>query len=315
MPPQPAPRTDDLPAQRRSPIDSAFLLLAFASLCWSGNHIVGRAIAGHVPPVAVSVARWLLPMLVIVLIAREHLARDWPAIRSGWRIMLFFGLAGGTVFGMLQYLALNYTTALNVSVLNSLGPVFIVAAGALVYRDRLTWMQGFGIAVSLLGVLVIVTRADLAALLGLSFNLGDLLIVLNQAIWAFYSIFLRKKPDIHWLSFMFVLAVISTVTTIPLAVIEHLGGARLHADWITAGAIVFVGIFPSLLAFASWNRGVALIGTNRAGPFLHLIPLYSVLLATFLLGEHLMAFHALGFALIVAGVWLAARRRDAPAAP
>lgn len=312
MPPQPAARPDDPPASRRAPIENAYLLLAFASLCWSGNHIVGRAIAGHVPPMAISVARWLVPMLVILLVARAHLVRDWPAIRKDWRIMLFFGLAGGAVFGALQYVALNLTTALNVSVLNSLGPVFIVAAGALIYRDRLTLMQALGIAVSLLGVLVIVTRADLRALLGLSFNLGDILIVLNQAIWAFYSIFLRKKPAIHWLSFMFVLAVISTVTTIPLAIAEHLAGAPLHADWITAGAILFVGIFPSFLAFASWNGGVALIGTNRAGPFLHLIPLYSALLATFLLGERLMAFHAAGFALILAGVWLAARRRDAP---
>lgn len=300
-------------SSRRLLVDNAYLLLAFSSLCWSGNHIVGRAIAGHVPPMAISVARWLVPMLVILLIAREHLVRDWPAIRANWRIMLFFGLAGGAVFGALQYVALNHTTALNVSVLNSLGPVFIVAAGALVFRDPLTWLQGLGIAVSLFGVLVIVTRADLAALFGLSFNLGDLLIVLNQCIWAFYSIFLRRKPDIHWLSFMFVLAAISVVTTVPFALTEHASGAQLHADWLTLGAILFVGIFPSFLAFASWNRGVALIGTNRAGPFLHLIPLYSALLATMLLGERLMLFHALGFALIVAGVWLAARKRDAPA--
>lgn len=296
----------------RPRIEGAYLMLAFASLCWSGNHIVGRAIAGHVPPMAISAARWMIPLAVILLIARTHLVRDWPAIRAHWRIMLFFGVTGGTLFGILQYVALNLTTALNVSVLNSLGPVFIVAAGALVFRDRLTWMQGLGIAVSLFGVLVIVARAELATLMSLSFNIGDLLVVLNQAMWAFYSILLRKKPDIHWLSFMFVLAAISTVTTLPLAVAEYAAGAKLHADWITAGAFLFVGIFPSMLAFAAWNGGVSRIGANRAGPFLHLIPLYSALLATLLLGERLMAFHALGFGLIIAGVWLAARRRDAP---
>jgi drug/metabolite transporter (DMT)-like permease len=294
-------------------LGNAYLLLAFASLCWSGNHIVGRMIAGHVPPLAVSTLRWIFPTILIFLLARPYLQRDWPVIRSHWPILTLLALTGGAGFGALIYIGLQYTGALNVSLLNSLAPVFIVAAGALVFRDPFTVYQAAGIAVSLLGVLVIVTRADVQTLLTLSFNVGDIIVIVNMAIWAVYSIFLRKKPEMHWLSFMFVFAAISTIATLPLAVIEYLSGSRMQADWLTLGSIAFIGIFPSFLAFAAWICGVGLIGSNRAGPFLHLIPLYSAVLAVALLGETLMLYHALGFVLILTGVWLAARAKDAPA--
>jgi drug/metabolite transporter (DMT)-like permease len=294
-------------------LGNAYLLLAFASLCWSGNHIVGRMIAGHVPPLAVSTLRWIFPTILIFLLARPYLQRDWPVIRSHWPILTLLALTGGAGFGALIYIGLQYTGALNVSLLNSLAPVFIVAAGALVFRDPFTGSQAAGIAVSLLGVLVIVTRADLQTLLTLSFNVGDIIVIVNMVIWAVYSIFLRKKPEMHWLSFMFAFAAISTIATLPLAVIEYMSGSRMQADWLTLGSIAFIGIFPSFLAFAAWIRGVGLIGSNRAGPFLHLIPLYSAVLAVALLGESLMLYLALGFVLILTGVWLAARAKDAPA--
>lgn len=311
---EPAGGTDDASASRRLLIDNPYLLLAFASLCWSANHIIGRAIAGHIPPVLFSTLRWLIPAILIFLIARTQLRGDWPIIRRNWRIIVFLGITGGAIYGVGQYVGLALTTALNVSVLNSTAPVFIVMAGWLIFRDRFTSLQAAGIACSLLGVIVIVTRAELQALLSLSFNAGDLIITANQMIWAVYSVFLRKRPQLDLMSFMFAFAVISTVTTTPFAVAEYAAGARMDLSWLTVGAIVFVGIFPSFLAFTSWTRGIAMIGSNRAGPFLHLIPLYSAVMATVFLGERLMLYHALGFALILAGVWLAARRRDAPEA-
>jgi drug/metabolite transporter (DMT)-like permease len=285
-----------------------YLLLAIAGLCWSGNHIIGRAAAGHVPPFGLSTARWLIPALVLLPFARPHLVRDWPLIASHWRILLFLSATGGALFSALQYFGLQYTTALNVSVFNSLVPVLIVAAGALLFGDRISPLQGIGIATSLAGVIVIVTRLDLDALAALRFNAGDLIILFNMAAWAVYSVYLRQRPKIHWLSFVIVLALASSVMTLPLFAWEHASGFTFRPTLLTAGAVLYVAIFPSVIATIAWNHGVELIGANRAGPFLHLVPLYSAALAYSLLGEQLRTYHLLGFVLILSGVYFAARR-------
>lgn len=290
------------------PYDNPYVLLVVAGLCWSGNHVLGRAVAGHVPPFGLSTLRWLLPCLALMPFALPHLRRDWPQIASHWRIMAFLSLTGGALFGALQYVGLQYTTALNVSVLNSLAPVFIVVAAALVFGDRVKAIQGFGIVTSLMGVLVIVSRLDVEALIALQFNVGDLIILFNMACWAIYSVCLRRRPDIHWLSFIVVFGAESAVATAPFAVWEHVSGFRFQPTLLTFAAVLYVATLPSVVAFVAWSRGTDLIGANRAGPFLHLIPLYSAVLATLLLGERLMAYHVLGFALILAGVWFAARK-------
>ncbi len=289
-------------------LGNPYLLLALTALFWSGNHILGRAIAGHVPPLGISMARWAVGAIVLWPFAQRHLRRDWPAIRRHWRILAFLALSGGAVFGAGQYLGLQYTTALNVSVMNSLAPVLIAAAGAALFGDRLAPVQMAGIATSLLGVLVVVTRGEPAVLGRLDFNLGDLIIMGNMAVWAVYCAYLRFRPAIHWLSFIWVFSAIAGAASLPFHVWEHLGGYGFRADFTTLLAVLYVAIFPSILGFAFWNRGVALIGANRAGAFLHLTPLYSALLATALLGEELRLFHVLGFALILAGVRFAAAK-------
>lgn len=288
--------------------NNPYFLLAMAGLCWSGNHIVGRAVAGHVPPFSLSTARWLIPAIALWPFAEGYLRRDWPLVKAHWRILAFLSLTGGALFSALQYLGLQFTEALNVSVFNSLVPVFIVAAAALFFRDRITPMQGMGIAISLTGVLVIVTRLEFGALTALRFNFGDLIILFNMACWAIYSVFLRRAPKIHWLSFTIVLAGGSTIATLPVAIWEHLSGFTVQLDALTIFAVLYVAIFPSVVALFGWNRGVELIGATRAGPFLHLVPLYSAVLAYVFLGEELHAYHVLGFMLILAGVWFAARK-------
>jgi drug/metabolite transporter (DMT)-like permease len=296
-------------ASEQARASHAYVLLALTCLFWSGNHVVGRAIAGEVPPLGISTVRWLLPIVLLFPFARPHLARDWPVIRRHWRVLLWVGLTGGAIFSGLQYVGLQLTTALNVSVINSLTPVVIVAAGGLIFRDRLGLVQIAGVLTSLSGVLVIVARGDVGTLRDLTFNWGDVIIVVNMAVFGVYSAWLRKVPPLHWLSFLFVVAVISVLGTTPFFVWEHLSGFTFKPTWLTAFAILYVVVFPSVLGFAFWTRGVALIGANRAGPFLHLVPIYSAVLANLVLGEELMAFHAVGFVLIIVGVWLATRSR------
>jgi drug/metabolite transporter (DMT)-like permease len=293
--------------------DNPYLLLAIAALFWSGNHIVGRAMHGEVPPIGVSTLRWAIPTVALWFIARAQIARDWPAIRTHWKEMLWLGVTGGALFTALQYVGLQYTTALNVSVLNSLVPVLIVAAGTVIFRDRITPLQLAGIVTSSIGVLTIIARGEVQSLARLEFNWGDLIILFNMAVFAIYAACLRLQPKIHWLSFMFVFGAISSVATLPFWIWEWLAGYTLKPTWLTFGSILYVSIFPSVLALGAWNRGTELIGAIRAGPFLHLVPVYTAIIASMLLGEHLAPFHVAGFVLILAGVWLASYKSAGPA--
>jgi len=286
----------------------AYALVALAGLCWSGNHVLGRAIAGHVPPVSLSALRWVFPCILAGILARAHLSRDWPQIKSHWKAMVVLGLSGGALFSALQYVGLQHTSAINVSVLNSLGPVFIVAAVAIMFGETMRPIQLAGIMVSLAGVLFIVTRGELAKLTELSFNYGDIIILFNMAVWAVYSACLRFRPSIHWTSFMFIFALIGALGTLPFAIYEYAQGFRFQPTLTTFLSMAYVSVFPSIVAYLAWNRGVELIGPNRAGALLHLIALYSAVLTWLFLDERLAAFHVIGFALILAGVTLAARK-------
>lgn len=285
-----------------------YLVLALASLCWSGNHLVGRAVAGHVPPLAIACLRWLLAAAVLYPFVREHLRRDWPTIRAHAGVLIYLSLIGGGIFGALQFVGLQLTTALNVSVMNSLGPVTIAIAGAVMFRDRLTAGQFAGILVSLIGVMAIITKLDPGVLTHLTFNIGDLLALFNMVLWGVYSASLRWRPKIHPASFMFMFSLISGLSVTPLMVWEASTGFVLQPTPLTFFAIAQVVLFSTIAAFMLWTRGVEMIGANRAGVYLHLIPIYSALLTGALLGEPLRFYHVVGFVLILAGVWCASRK-------
>jgi drug/metabolite transporter (DMT)-like permease len=246
--------------------------------------------------------------LVLYPFVHGHLKRDWPLIRAHFGVLVYLSMIGGAVFGALQFVALQITTALNVSVMNSLAPLFMAAAGAVMFRDRLTGGQLAGIVISLVGVLAIITQLDLAVLTHLTFNVGDLLILVNMLLWGFYSASLRWRPQIHPASFMFIFGLISGVAMLPAFAWEYSTGFRLQPTVLTFSAIVLVTLSSTIAAFMLWTRGLELIGPNRAGVFLHLIPIYSALLTGALLGEPLRSYHVVGFVLILAGVWCAARR-------
>jgi drug/metabolite transporter (DMT)-like permease len=287
----------------------AYVMLPAASLFWSGNHVLGRAIAGHVPPIGIALIRWLIPALVLLVVAHRELRDDWPQIKANWKTLLWLGLTGAAIFGVLQYVGLQYTSALNVSLINSTVPALIVLFGALVFRDSTTPFQLLGILISGIGVALIVCRGEFAVLLGLQFNVGDLIILLNMIIFAIYAVSLRLRPPLHWKSFLAVLAIVSTIFTLPFFLWEMSNGVFFERSWLTLFAIFYVSTFAAFFAQAAWNLGVERIGANRSGPFLHLIPVYTALLGAFLLDETLAPFHVLGFAIILVGVWLASRKQ------
>jgi drug/metabolite transporter (DMT)-like permease len=287
----------------------AYGLLALAALCWAGNHVVGRFVAGSVPPGGLAVLRWLITVLVLWPFAAPYIRRDWPALRAGWRPLVLLALAGGGIFGTLQFVALAMTSALNVAVFNSVVPVCILIANLLIFAERVSGRQGLGIFVSLGGVLVIIAKGDAGRLASLNFNAGDLLVIANMLLFGIYSACLRLKPNIHWLTFTVALAVVSGLANVPVAIWETVNGQILQPTLLTLWSVLYVGVLSSALAYAAWSVGVGIIGSARAGAFLHLIPLYGAILSTLFLGEQIQPFHVGGLVAILAGVTLAAGAR------
>jgi drug/metabolite transporter (DMT)-like permease len=287
---------------------NAYLLLALTALFWAGNFVVGRGVHSHVPPIALAWARWMLATAIVLPFAVPHLRREWTAVRANLPILVFLGAAGAGVFNTIAYFSLNYTTALNAVVMQSSAPVLIVLAGLILFGERVRPLQALGIAVSLAGVLTMVARGDLSVLAGLSLNKGDIGLLVAMATWAIYTAFLRKRPLIHWLSFTAVTFGVAAALNTPLMIAEHLSGWQLQLDLDTVLAIAYVSVFPSVLSYIFYNRGVELIGANRAGVFMHLVPFYGAALAILLLGEQPQLYHGVGIALILSGVAIAARR-------
>jgi drug/metabolite transporter (DMT)-like permease len=288
---------------------NAYLLLSLTALFWAGNFVLGRGVHEHVPPIALAWCRWLFASLIVLPFAMSHLKREWPVIRSNMPMLVYFGTVGVGAFNTLSYTGLNYTTALNALVLQSSGPILIVLASLIIFRDRISSRQAIGIVISLTGVLTMVSRGDPTVLRGLELNRGDLFLLAALILWGLYTAFLRKRPDIHWLSFTATTFVIGVIVNTPFFIWEQASVRQLQFDAETAAAVAYVSIFPSVLAYICFNRGVELIGANRAGVCLHLVPLFGAVLAIVLLGEEPRTYHLIGIALILAGVTLAAHNR------
>lgn len=293
---------------------NAYLLLTLTALFWGGNFVLGRGVHEFFPPIALAWFRWTLAFLIVLPFAWKHVIADWDQIRANWFWLFFFGATGGGSFNTLSYIGLNHTTAVNALIINSSGPVLIAIASFAFFGDRLQPRQLLGICLSLTGVAVVVSQGDVEMLAGLDINKGDIWIFGAMIIWGIYTAFLRKRPIIHWLSFSAATFFVASFVNWPFFAWEALYVRQITPNTWTLLAIAYVSIFPSVIAYIFYNRGVELIGGNRAGIFLHLVPLFGSVLAIVLLGEVLRTSHVIGFALIVTGVLMAARAPKAFAA-
>lgn len=305
------PPVESAPSARRLP---APLLLATAALLWSGNFVIGRAVAGRVPPVALAFWRWALALAVLLPLTWRALRAAAPALRRSWKVLVPLGILGVGNFNLFVYVGLNETTATNALLLNSACPAFILAISFAAGLGRATPRQVGGIALSLAGVVTIVTRGAPGAVLSVSFAGGDLWVLAAVLSWAVYTILLARRPaGVEPLALLTALVAVGLLWIAPFYAWELARGARLRLDAASAAAILYVALFASIAAYALWNAGVAAIGAGRAGAFLHLMPAFGAVLAAVLLGEAFRAFHAAGIALILAGVTLAGAARPVAA--
>src|SRR3954454_15930966 len=267
-----------------------YLLLSITALCWAGNAVVGRLAAGHIPPVTLSFLRWSLAFLIILPLAWKHLIRDWSAIRSRLGIMIVLSITGIGAFNTLQYWALEHTQALNTLLLQSAAPLVVAVWSLILLGVRLTLAQAFGVLLSLIGVLVILLHGDVTALSKIDFNEGDLIFLVALVIFALYSVLSLKRPDIHGLSFVAFTFGCGAACLIPLFIWELFTRPAMQIDANNLLTLFYVAVFPSTLAYLCFNRGVQLIGSNRAAPFFHVVPVFGTVMSIAFLGEHPQAF-------------------------
>jgi drug/metabolite transporter (DMT)-like permease len=249
--------------------------------------------------------RWALATLVLAPFALPALRAQLPVLRRRWGILLLLAFTGVTLFHALVYLGLESTTTVNAILLNSSLPLFILAFAWILERERATLRQVGGLALSLAGILVILSRGDPESLLALEVNAGDAWILAAMPIWGVYSVLLKRRPpELGGVAFLFVISALGTLLLLPAVVIAPPSWPGTAA----ALGVAYIAVFASILAYIFWNRGVAIVGAGAAGVTLHLLPLFGTVLAILFLGESFQAFHAVGFATILAGVIVATRR-------
>jgi len=288
-----------------------YLLLSLTALFWAGNIVLARHVGDHVPPITLTTIRWFGTFLILLPFAWPHLKRDWPALRAHLPLMLLLSAIGYAFNNAISYWALQYTQALNALLIQSSGPLFVALWSLVLFGVRLTGAQLAGIAISLAGVLTIILRGDLKALAGITFNKGDVMFAASLVSFGLYSALMPRRPVTHQLSLISFTTCCGALLLVPFSVWEFSTGATLKFDFLTLATLAYVLIFPSTLAYLFFNRGIALIGPNRAAPFFHLVPVFGSAMAILLLGEQPRLFHLVGYLLVLAGVVIASRRASA----
>ncbi len=281
-----------------------YLILSLAPLCWAGNIVLARGVADLFPPVAFAFWRWSLAFVLILPFTLRELAADRRAIARGWKMLLILALLGISAFNTLLYTAVHTTTAINGSLIQSTMPAVIVLLSFVLYRERVAARQMAGVVLCILGAVLIVLRGELKTLLAMSIAQGDLLMIIAVSAYGLYSALLRRRPPIHPLSLLATTFFLGAAGLLPLYLVElaTIGPFPLSRGIVLS--ILYVALFPSIVAYFCWNKGVDLLGPNRAGLFINLIPAFASLLSVFLLGESIEPFHLGGMGLILGGMIL-----------
>jgi len=292
---------------RLTPSTAALLLLP--PLVWAGNAVVGRALVGHFPPLALSFWRWALAFLILLPFASRAILAHRGTIRAHWRVLVAVSFLGVACYNSLQYVALQTSSAVNATLISASGPVAGLVIGALFYEMRVTHRQWTGAALSIAGVLWVIARGDLANLLKLQFAAGDLIMLVATVLWSFYTWLLRRRrPPLPMTAFLAVQIGLGALMILPAFLLEFAWTRTLPEPTANnLAALVYVAILPSIVAYYCWDRGVERAGAVLPMYFVNLTPVFAALLATFFLAEPIGLHHLAGGALILGGIHLASR--------
>ena len=282
-----------------------YLLLVLTVLFWSGNFVLGRAVHGDIPPVALAFWRWLVALFILSPFAVRPLLSEWRIISAHMRLMTLLAILSVTNFNTFIYMALQTSTVVNTVLVNSSTPIWIVCISRVLFGEQLTLRKVCGVLLSLFGLIWVVTRGQPAVLLAIEFSRGDLWTLAAALSWAVYTVLLRKRPpELSQVGFLSSIILIGLLFLSPFYFWEIKSGAFIVFSTSTVISVGYVALFPSVLAYIFWNRSVRMVGASKAGIFMHLMPAFSILLAVFFLNEKLYLFHVVGIALIFTGILL-----------
>jgi len=300
---QPNPDSRQLPLRRF--VQSPYFSAALAMLLWAFSFVVIRGTHEMVPPIGLNFWRSCLALLLLIAMGFPHLRLEMRAILKQWKTFFLLGFLLVVVGNTAMFVGLQSTTAINGGLLNSMGPVVIVVFSWLLFREMVTPLQMLGILTSLAGVIILITRADTTVLTALDFNRGDLWFLVAVIGWALYAVLIRRTaPTMHSLVFMAAVTLCGIVFLFPLYLWESLTQRPTEFNAPTVLSIIYLGLFTAVFAILLWTRAIRMLGANNVGLFIHLVPVFSVILAIIFLGEVLRGFHLIGIALIAIGIYL-----------
>lgn len=293
----------------RRVILSPYLAVSLTAFFWAVTTIVVRYVRDESPPIGLSFWRTLAAFLVMLPFCARAIIAQWDMVRQHWKLLALLSLLLWVGGNALLFVSLQYTIAINAAVINSTEPLIIVVFAWLLFRDPFTWRQGIGLALSLAGVLVLITAGSVERLLALDLNRGDLIVSGAYVSWGMYAVLLRKLP--RGLDYRVTVGTIlgfGTLLLFPIYLFESIYVRPTLPTAATLITIAWLATFSSSLAMILWNYGILQLGAARAGQYLHLIPAFTIVLAIIILGETLGAHHIAGIVLIAAGLIIAARR-------
>jgi drug/metabolite transporter (DMT)-like permease len=275
-----------------------------APLCWGGNIVLARGVVDIIPPVSFAFWRWTIAFVILLPFTWRTARQDWSRVVKSWKIMCILSILGISFFNTMLYTAVHTTTAINGSMIQTTMPAVIILATLVLFKEKVTGLQIMGVAICIFGAFIVILRGRWDTLMGMSFARGDLIMMAAVILYALYSALLRRRPAIHPLSFLIYTFGLGIIFLLPLYICELAAGATVALTQPVILSILYVALFPSIVAYFCWNRGVEVLGANHTGLFINLIPVFASTLAILFLGETLQAFHIIGMGLIFGGMVL-----------
>ncbi|MBE3570525.1 MAG: DMT family transporter [Bacillales bacterium] len=281
-----------------------FLFLVLANLFWAGNYVFGKYVVAEMSPLQMTFSRWVIAIFLLFPLAHWIERPDWKNVWDKWKILIVLSLLGILGYNLLLYEALRFTTSLNAALVNSINPAVIVLFSAILLKERISLVNGFGLVISLLGVLLVLTKGHLEQIFLIDYNRGDLLMLLDILVWTFYSILGKKIQNVPPISATAVSVLLGLVMLLPFILVS---GVHFPLSKEAAIGIFYIGIFPSVGSFVFWNASIREIGPSRAGIYLNLITVFTALLSL-IMGKPITFVQILGGLLVFIGVYLSSQK-------
>ncbi len=282
-----------------------FFYGVLATLIWALNFIVSRSLGDSFPPMALAFFRNFIALLALTPFAFGLFKKELPAIKENWKHLFILSISGMSVFIALLYAATKLTNVINLSIISVSSPVFIVLIQKFWQKKSIHHLQLLGVMLSFLGVIYIVAQGNLNILFSLSFSSGDILMILSAILWAIYCILAEKEiKGVSEYSMLYVLFIFAVIINTPLFLIELFMGYGFSLNTTNLGAILYVGLFTSLVAYIFWNKANKELGSFKVGLIYYLLPIESAILSQLILGEKIQLFHLLGFLIILLGIFI-----------